>query len=71
MVIQRDQLEDDVKRMENFGCINIEDLSTDQLKSEISELQQDVVEARDHLDTLFQVKTQLEYVIIYVISILI
>ena len=48
--------------MENFGCVSTEDLSTEQLKQEISDLQLDVIQARDHLDALVQVKTQLEYV---------
>lgn len=48
--------------MENFGCVAAEDLSIEQLRQEISDLQLDVTEARDHLDTLVQIKTQLEYV---------
>ena len=48
--------------MENFGCVATEDLSTEQLGQEIGDLQLDVIQARDHLDTLVQIKTQLEYV---------
>jgi len=48
--------------VENFGCVAIEDLSTEQLRQEISDLQLDVAQARDELDTLVQIKTQLEYV---------
>ena len=51
--------------MENFGYVGLDDLSTKQLRQEISDLQHDVTEARDHLDTLVQIKTQLEYVNTY------
>ena len=62
--MQNDQLTEAVERMENFGCVAAEDLSTEQLRQEIADLQVDVSEARDHLDTLVQIKTQLEYAII-------
>ena len=64
--MQNDQLAEAVERMENFGCVTAEDLSTEQLRQEIADLQVDVSEARDHLDTLVQIKTQLEYAIICV-----
>ena len=51
--------------MENFGCGAPESLTTEQLRQEISDLQFDVSEARDHLDMLVQIKTQLEYVNMY------
>ena len=59
--LQNDELTEAVERMENFGCVAAEDLSIEQLRQEIVDLQLDVSEARDHLGTLVQTKTQLEY----------
>jgi len=47
--------------MESYGCL-AKDASTEQLRQEISDLQTDVVQARDHLDMLVHLKGQLEYV---------
>ena len=47
--------------MEGYGCL-AKDASTEQLRREISDLQTDVVQARDHLDMLVHLKGQLEYV---------
>jgi len=51
--------------MEGYGCLT-KDASTEQLRQEISDLQTDVVQARDHLDMLVHLKGQLEYVNIIV-----
>ena len=43
--MQSDQVEDAVERMENFGCVAAEELSTEQLRQEINDLQLDVTQA--------------------------
>ncbi|XP_065899010.1 HAUS augmin-like complex subunit 3 isoform X2 [Dysidea avara] len=53
------QLQAAIDRMEGYGCL-AKDASTEQLRREISDLQTDVVQARDHLDMLVHLKGQLD-----------